>query len=49
MRREDYQLMGGHMSHVVPVEQVLADQRKKAVAPHTENPWPMSPPRGSAE
>ena len=49
MRLEDYQLMGGHMSHVVPVEQVLADQRKKAVAPHVENPWPMLPPRGSAE
>jgi 6-hydroxynicotinate reductase len=41
MRLEEYRLMGGHMKQIVPVEQVLADQRKKAVAPHAENPWPM--------
>ncbi|HEU4824992.1 MAG TPA: 6-hydroxynicotinate reductase, partial [Dongiaceae bacterium] len=46
MRLEDYRLMGGHVKHIVPVEQVLADQRKKAVAPHAENPWPMNPPSG---
>jgi hypothetical protein len=41
MRQEGYRLMGGHVRNIVPVEQVLADQRKKAVAPHAENPWPM--------
>jgi hypothetical protein len=41
MRQEDYRLMGGHVRNIVPVEQVLAEQRKKAVAPHAENPWPM--------
>jgi 6-hydroxynicotinate reductase len=46
MRLEDYRLMGGHVKHIVPVEQVLADQRKKAVAPHVENPWPMDLPGG---
>jgi hypothetical protein len=46
MRLEDYRLMGGHVQHIVPVEQVLADQRKKAVAPHAENPWPMELPGG---
>jgi len=48
MRLEDYRLMGGHVKHIVPVEQVLADQRKKAVAPHAENPWPMNLPDGGA-
>jgi hypothetical protein len=46
MRLEDYRLMGGHVKHIVPVEQVLADQRNKAVAPHAENPWPMNLPSG---
>ena len=46
MRLEDYRLMGGHVRNIVPVEQVLADQRKKAVAPHAENPWPMELPGG---
>ena len=46
MRLEDYRLMGGHVRNIVPVEQVLADQRKKAVAPHAENPWPMDLPGG---
>jgi hypothetical protein len=48
MRLEDYRLMGGHVKHIVPVEQVLADQRKKAVAPHAENPWPMDLPGGGS-
>jgi hypothetical protein len=48
MRLEDYRLMGGHVKHIVPVEQVLADQRKKAVAPHAENPWPMNLPDGGS-
>ena len=47
MRQEDYRLMGGHVQHIVPVEQVLAEQRKKAVMPHAENPWPMNLPEGS--
>ncbi|MGH6892310.1 MAG: 6-hydroxynicotinate reductase [Dongiaceae bacterium] len=46
MRLEDYRLMGGHVSHIVPVEQVLAEQRKKAVPPHADNPWPMNLPGG---
>jgi hypothetical protein len=46
MRLEDYRLMGGHLKHIVPVERVLAGQRKKAVAPHAENPWPMNLPGG---
>ncbi len=46
MRLEDYRLMGGHMDHVVPLEQVLAEERRKAVAPHAENPWPLPAPDG---
>jgi hypothetical protein len=46
MRLDDYRLMGGHVKHIVPVEQVLAEQRRKAVAPHAENPWPMHLPSG---
>jgi len=49
MRLDEYRLMGGHMKQIVPVEQVLADQRKKAVAPHAENPWPMNLPGGGAK
>ena len=48
MRLEDYRLMGGHMDHVVPLEQVLAEERRKAVAPHAENPWPLPAPDGGA-
>ena len=47
MRLEDYRLMGGHLKHIVPVEQVLAEQRKKAVPPIAENPWPMKLPGGA--
>ena len=46
MRLEDYRLMGGHMDHVVPLEQVLAEERRKAVSPHAENPWPLPAPDG---
>jgi hypothetical protein len=46
MRLEDYRLMGGHMDHVVPLDQVLAEERRKAVAPHAENPWPLPAPDG---
>jgi hypothetical protein len=44
MRLEEYRLMGGHMKNIVSVEQVLAEQRNKAVVPHVENPWPLDLP-----
>ncbi len=53
MRLADYAALGGHMDHVMPLEQVLrqgawhddgAPQTRQWLRQPTENPWPMGEP-----
>jgi hypothetical protein len=39
MRLEDYRALGGHMEHVVPIEEALAVAERR-VGPMGGSPWP---------
>ncbi len=45
MRAGDYAALGGHLDQVRPVEAVLAEVRRKMLAPQPGAPWPLTPPR----
>lgn len=40
----DYERLGGHMDHVVRLETLKPEGRKR-VPQHTDNPWPLAPAR----
>jgi hypothetical protein len=42
MRRDDYALLGGHMTHLRPLADVLAEAGAQQMAPHV-GPWPLLP------
>jgi hypothetical protein len=46
LRLSDYAELGGHMTSVVPVEQVLRGDRLRATPWRPDNPWPLQPPKG---
>jgi hypothetical protein len=49
LKNEDYAALGGHMDHVRPLSEVLAEkERKRQVHSLPENPWPLQP-RGAKE
>jgi hypothetical protein len=49
LKKEDYAALGGHMDHVRPLQEVLAEkERKRQVHSMPENPWPLEP-RGAKE
>ncbi len=53
MRRDDYQALGGHMDHVMPLADAVAGMKakqndhivkgKRQVRPSADNPWPTEP------
>ncbi|MBM3484028.1 MAG: 6-hydroxynicotinate reductase [Alphaproteobacteria bacterium] len=40
--RADYEALGGHVGHIVPLRKVLAEARIKSTALDDANPWPVS-------
>ena len=47
LRLSDYAELGGHMGHVVPLEQVLERNRLRALPWREDIPWPLTPPKRS--
>jgi hypothetical protein len=46
MRREDYARLGGHMSHLRPLEDMLGETAsRQRGAPRADSPWPLRPLR----
>ena len=55
LRKDDYQALGGHMSHVLPIEAALEGQTgsqkdhllkgQRAVSAGNDNPWPTGKDR----
>jgi hypothetical protein len=43
MRRADFEALGGHHAHVIPLDEVLADARLEHRAWDDANPWPVQP------
>lgn len=53
MRRDDYEALGGHMDHVMPLDDAVAGMKakqndhilkgKRQVGQPTDNPWPTEP------
>jgi hypothetical protein len=41
LRLDDYQALGGHMDHVVRLEEIIGDAHNRVVGAHPENPWPL--------
>ncbi len=44
---KDYAALGGYMNHVKPLSSIISDESRHRVAPHAENPWPLSLDKGS--
>jgi hypothetical protein len=42
MRREDYAALGGHVGHIVTLEQVLARAALRSTEWRDDNPWPAA-------
>ena len=55
MRRDDYEALGGHMDHIMPIEEAVKGETGlqkdhlldglKHVNPHEDNVWPVSSKR----
>jgi hypothetical protein len=43
VRRDDYERMGGHMAHLRPLADVLAESASRQIAPRADSPWPLNP------
>ncbi|MFT4278955.1 MAG: 6-hydroxynicotinate reductase [Rhodopseudomonas sp.] len=43
LRLTDYAELGGHMDEVRRVSSMAAGDSQRAIAPHADNPWPLSP------
>ena len=44
LKKEDYAALGGHMDHVRPLQDVLAEkERQRQVQSLRESPWPLKP------
>jgi hypothetical protein len=49
LKKEDYAALGGHMDHVRPLQEVLAEkERTRQIRSVSENPWPLAP-KGAKE
>jgi hypothetical protein len=49
LKKEDYAALGGHMDHVRPLREVLAEkERTRQIRSVSENPWPLAP-KGAKE
>jgi hypothetical protein len=49
LKKEDYAVLGGHMDHVRPLREVLAEkERTRQIRSVSENPWPLAP-KGAKE
>jgi hypothetical protein len=42
LRREDYAALGGHMDQLRPIDDVLAELRRRMEVPHPGSPWPLA-------
>ena len=50
LKKNDYALLGGHVDHVRPLNEVLAEkERQRQVASLPQNPWPLKPLAGNNE
>ncbi|WP_127090682.1 6-hydroxynicotinate reductase [Aquabacter cavernae] len=43
LRLSDYEALGGHMAEVRTLDTIGRDDSVRPVAPHQENPWPLTP------
>jgi hypothetical protein len=41
MRLSDYAELGGHLDQIRPMSSLQPDVERRAIGPHTENPWPF--------
>ncbi|HUL33476.1 MAG TPA: 6-hydroxynicotinate reductase, partial [Candidatus Eisenbacteria bacterium] len=50
LKKDDYALLGGHVDHVRPLGEVIAEkERQRQVESLPQNPWPLKPFAGSTE
>jgi hypothetical protein len=50
LKKDDYALLGGHVSFVRPLAEVLEEkERQRQVGALPQNPWPLKPYAGSSE
>jgi hypothetical protein len=47
LKIKDYEVLGGHMDHVRPLDSILHGEGRRHLSARAENPWPLAQPKAS--